>query len=252
MPYPSRKIRRIRDCTHQRPQRNKDQYAVYLQRSWQFSPGQLTISSRIDIHHICPGMEPLLWHLASLEAMHLDDLGGNAGVLGLIWRRIRSILQPSTPDLLKKMSSSGWGGRTVTFIADRVRITKDGFQNFDSDDDSDDGEVLNKLEEYGNAGKLCRKKVINSFDGDDFAFQYFGFRKFFAYFDPFLPMNIITQKAYNTIMVDGLESTRVNLVSIARDVYVIVGSFTYVTDFVVIFYEKKPRSSWEFQGTTLG
>ncbi|GJT64016.1 hypothetical protein Tco_1015496 [Tanacetum coccineum] len=27
-PYPSRKIRRIRACTHQRPQRNKDQYAV--------------------------------------------------------------------------------------------------------------------------------------------------------------------------------------------------------------------------------
>ncbi|GJS30329.1 hypothetical protein Tco_0490949 [Tanacetum coccineum] len=28
----------------------------------------------------------------------------------------------------------------------------------DSDDDSDDGEVLNELEEYGNAWKLCRKK----------------------------------------------------------------------------------------------
>ncbi|GKB70966.1 hypothetical protein Tco_0932378 [Tanacetum coccineum] len=28
MPYPSRKIRRIRACTHQRPLRNKDQYAV--------------------------------------------------------------------------------------------------------------------------------------------------------------------------------------------------------------------------------
>ncbi|GJR94773.1 hypothetical protein Tco_0266947 [Tanacetum coccineum] len=27
-PYPSRKIRRIRACTHQRPQRNKAQYAV--------------------------------------------------------------------------------------------------------------------------------------------------------------------------------------------------------------------------------
>ncbi|GKD37776.1 hypothetical protein Tco_1257983 [Tanacetum coccineum] len=27
-PYPSRKIRRIRACTHQRPQRKQDQYAV--------------------------------------------------------------------------------------------------------------------------------------------------------------------------------------------------------------------------------
>ncbi|GJU71379.1 hypothetical protein Tco_1262784 [Tanacetum coccineum] len=40
----------------------------------------------------------------------------------------------------------------------------------DSDDDSDDGEVLNGLEEYGNAGQLCRQRAINSFDGDDLAF----------------------------------------------------------------------------------
>ncbi|GKB63424.1 hypothetical protein Tco_0919610 [Tanacetum coccineum] len=40
----------------------------------------------------------------------------------------------------------------------------------DSDDDSDDGEVLNELEEYGNAGQLCRQRAINSFDGDDLAF----------------------------------------------------------------------------------
>ncbi|GKA97189.1 hypothetical protein Tco_0825083 [Tanacetum coccineum] len=68
----------------------------------------------------------------------------------------------------------------------------------DSDDDSDDGEVLNELEEYGNAGQLCR------------------------------------QRAYNTIMVEGLESTGKNLVAIVRNVYVFVGSFTYITDFVVL------------------
>ncbi|GKB02646.1 hypothetical protein Tco_0830735, partial [Tanacetum coccineum] len=99
----------------------------------------------------------------------------------------------------------------------------------------DDGEVLNKLEGYGNAGKLYQRKVINSFDGDDLAFQCkIDFRKFLAYFDPFLLMNIITQKAYNTIMVDGLESTGLNLVAIVRDVYIFSGSFTYVTDFVVL------------------
>ncbi|GJU10586.1 hypothetical protein Tco_1132982 [Tanacetum coccineum] len=42
----------------------------------------------------------------------------------------------------------------------------------DSDDDFDDGEVLNELEEYGNAGQLCRQRAINSFDWDDLAFQY--------------------------------------------------------------------------------
>ncbi|GKC39630.1 hypothetical protein Tco_1052014 [Tanacetum coccineum] len=105
----------------------------------------------------------------------------------------------------------------------------------DSNDDSDDGEVLNKLEEYGNAGKLCRQRVINCLDGDDLAFQcMICFRKFVAYFDPFLLMNIIMNKAYNTIMVEGLESTGRNLVAIVRDFYVFVGSFTYITDFVVL------------------
>ncbi|GJX27268.1 putative reverse transcriptase domain-containing protein [Tanacetum coccineum] len=105
----------------------------------------------------------------------------------------------------------------------------------DSDNDSDDGEVLNELYEYGDAGVLRQKRIINIFDRDDLAFEcMIGFRKFVAYFDPFLSMNIITRKAYNTTMVERLESTVKNFVAIVRDVYVFVGSFTYVTDFVVL------------------
>nr|GEV91387.1 hypothetical protein [Tanacetum cinerariifolium] len=78
----------------------------------------------------------------------------------------------------------------------------------DSDEELDDGEVLNELNESGNVGNIYYNKLINSIDGDDLAFPcVIGFRKFVAYFDPFLPMNIITHKAYNTIMVKGLEST---------------------------------------------
>nr|GEU46617.1 hypothetical protein [Tanacetum cinerariifolium] len=70
------------------------------------------------------------------------------------------------------------------------------------DDDSDDGEILNELIEYENAGTLHRERIINSSDGDDLAFEcVIGFRKFTAYLDPFLPMNIISRKAYNTIVV---------------------------------------------------
>ncbi|GJW63694.1 hypothetical protein Tco_0115578 [Tanacetum coccineum] len=104
-----------------------------------------------------------------------------------------------------------------------------------SDNDSDDSEVLNELSEYENARVLRRERIINSFDGDDLAFQcMIGFRKFTAYFDPFLPMNIISCKAYNIIMVEGLEGTGKNLVAIVRDVYVFVRSFTYITDFMVL------------------
>ncbi|GJT50477.1 hypothetical protein Tco_0976634 [Tanacetum coccineum] len=94
-----------------------------------------------------------------------------------------------------------------------------------SDNDSNGGEVLNELIEYENVGMLRQEKAINSFDGDDLAFQcMIGFRKFVAYFNPFLPMNIITRNAYNTIKVEGLESTRRNLVAVVRDVYVFVDS----------------------------
>ncbi|GJW15873.1 retrovirus-related pol polyprotein from transposon TNT 1-94 [Tanacetum coccineum] len=122
-----------------------------------------------------------------------------------------------------------------------------------SDNDSDDAEVLNELSEYENAGVLCRERLTNSFDEDDLSFQcMIGFRKFTAYLDPFLPMNIISCKACNTIMVQGLEGRGKNLVAIVRDVYVFVGSFTYTTDFVVlkdigefivVFDEKKLGSS---------
>nr|GEU71356.1 hypothetical protein [Tanacetum cinerariifolium] len=103
------------------------------------------------------------------------------------------------------------------------------------DNDSDGCEVLNELIEYENVGMLCREKAINIFDGDDLTFHcMIGFRKFVAYFDPFLPINIITRKAYNTIMVEELESTGKNLVAIVRDVYLFIDSFTYIMDFVVL------------------
>ncbi|GKB18085.1 hypothetical protein Tco_0852008 [Tanacetum coccineum] len=104
-----------------------------------------------------------------------------------------------------------------------------------SDNDSDDEEVLIELSEYKNAGTLRRERIINILDGDDLAFEcMIGFRKFTTYLDPFLLMNIILRKAYNTIMVDRLEGTGNNLVAIVRDVYVFVGSFTYITYFIML------------------
>ncbi|GJS38967.1 retrovirus-related pol polyprotein from transposon TNT 1-94 [Tanacetum coccineum] len=40
----------------------------------------------------------------------------------------------------------------------------------DSDDESDDGEVLNELDEYGNARNIYRNRIINSLDGNDLTF----------------------------------------------------------------------------------
>ncbi|GJU87388.1 hypothetical protein Tco_1294934 [Tanacetum coccineum] len=92
-----------------------------------------------------------------------------------------------------------------------------------SDNDSNDCEILNELSEYKSVGMVRRERIIIIFDGDDLAFQcMIGFRKFTFYLDPFLPMNIISRKAYNTIMVEGLESIGKNLVAVVRDVNVFV------------------------------
>nr|GEY55990.1 hypothetical protein [Tanacetum cinerariifolium] len=76
----------------------------------------------------------------------------------------------------------------------------------DSDEESNDGEVLNELNEYGNAENFYRNKRINCIDGCDLAF----------------PCML------------GLKNTEKNLVAIVRNVYVFVGSFNYVTDFIVL------------------
>ncbi|GJY66593.1 hypothetical protein Tco_0468831 [Tanacetum coccineum] len=125
--------------------------------------------------------------------------------------------------------------KILAFIDSRLENTPLVFPFPHSDNDSDDEDVLNELSKYENAGTLRRERIINSFDGDDLAFECMvGFRKFTAYLDPFLPMNIISRKAYNTIMVDKLKGTGKNLVAIVRDLYVFVGSFTYIIDFVVL------------------
>nr|GEY12194.1 hypothetical protein [Tanacetum cinerariifolium] len=87
-----------------------------------------------------------------------------------------------------------------------------------SGNNSDDGEILNELIEYENARTLRQERIIDSSDRDDLAFQCMtGFRKFTAYLDLFLLMNVILRKAYNTIMVEGLEGTRKNLIAIVKD-----------------------------------
>ncbi|GJT63828.1 hypothetical protein Tco_1015308 [Tanacetum coccineum] len=150
------------------------------------------------------------------------------GVVG-IKRRHRDLSSDGVKNL---ETASGCGRLKEDLESSMWRRRQDYKRRYN---DSDDGEVLNELIEYENVGMLRREKKINCFDGDDLAFQcMIGFRKFVTYFDPFLLMNIITRKTYNTIMVEGLESTGKNLVAVVRDVYVFVGSFTYITDFMVL------------------
>ena len=105
----------------------------------------------------------------------------------------------------------------------------------DSDSDPEDGEIFNEHYEYGNSGTLRRRNIINGYNRDELAFECrIGYMKFTTYFDPFLPINIITRKAYNSIMVEQLENTRTNQVAIAKDLCVFVGSFVYVVNFVVL------------------
>nr|GEV37845.1 hypothetical protein [Tanacetum cinerariifolium] len=125
--------------------------------------------------------------------------------------------------------------RISAFVDSRLDSIEQLLHNFSNNPNETNMDDLESDDEsYENVRMLCHEKAINIFDEDDLVFQcMIGFKKFATYFDPFLPINIITRKAYNTIMVEELESTRKNLVAIARDIYVFVGSFTYITNFVV-------------------
>nr|GEV05943.1 hypothetical protein [Tanacetum cinerariifolium] len=147
----------------------------------------------------------------------------------------------STPAEVKRMQNVLYAS-VVRFIMYAVRFTcldvafaqniTSRFQQ-NPDDDLDDGKKFNELIEYENARTLRQERIINNSDRDDLAFEcMIGFRKFTAYLDPFLPMNIISRKSDNTIVVKGPEGTGKNLVFIVKDVY-------------VIFDEKKLGSSEE-------
>ncbi|GJV33476.1 hypothetical protein Tco_1393876 [Tanacetum coccineum] len=98
--------------------------------------------------------------------------------------------------------------------------------NLDSDDEAVDTPLVSPFPHSDNDSYM--RKFLNEL-----------IKKFTTYIDPFLPMNIISRKAYNTIMMEGTEK---NLVAIVKGVYVFVGSFTYITD-KLIFDEKKLEKS---------
>ncbi|GJS17975.1 hypothetical protein Tco_0412447 [Tanacetum coccineum] len=61
--------------------------------------------------------------------------------------------------------------RILAFIKSHLEIDIPLVSPFPrSDNDSDDGEMLNELIEYEIVGILRREKAINSFDGKDLAF----------------------------------------------------------------------------------
>ncbi|GKF37231.1 hypothetical protein Tco_0113989, partial [Tanacetum coccineum] len=61
--------------------------------------------------------------------------------------------------------------RPVIPVALRAQAVQELHEHFGLYNDSDDGEVFNELIEYENVGMLRRERAINSFDGDDLAFQ---------------------------------------------------------------------------------
>ena len=112
------------------------------------------------------------------------------------------------------------------------------FYYSDSDEDADNGEVVN--EGWG-------KEEIDPFKYVDprtkiekdslFNMQFpckIGYHSLHAYLNSSLPMNIISRANYNKIMVDELEYQGDNIVARIEPLHVFVGSFVYLVDFMVM------------------
>jgi hypothetical protein len=112
------------------------------------------------------------------------------------------------------------------------------FYYSDSDEDLDDGDVINEDRMDDEVDPLrCvdpRTRVENN---NPFNMQFpckIGFRSFDAYLNSSLPMNIISRSEYNKIMVDELEYKGDNIIARAMSLHVFVGNFVYPVEFVVM------------------
>ncbi|GKC80607.1 hypothetical protein Tco_1131381 [Tanacetum coccineum] len=70
--YPSRKIRRIRACTHQRPQRNKVQYAVSRRSQYARRKRAEELEQRYQFHRRHASLIKRVYMLSLRERIELD------------------------------------------------------------------------------------------------------------------------------------------------------------------------------------
>ncbi|GJX37905.1 hypothetical protein Tco_0251208 [Tanacetum coccineum] len=107
---------------------------------------------------------------AALRAQAIQELHELQKILAFVDSRLKSIER-----FLNDFSNQPNETNTNDLESDNESVDTPLVSPFPhSDNDSDDGEVLNELIEYENVGMLCREKAINSFDGDDLAFQNFS------------------------------------------------------------------------------
>ena len=112
------------------------------------------------------------------------------------------------------------------------------FYYSDSDDDLDDGSVINedRMEEEVDPLRYVDPRTRIGKDSH-FNMQFpckIGYWSFNAYLNSSLPMNVISRANYNKIMAKELEYQGENIVARVEPLHVFVGSFVYLVDFMVM------------------
>jgi hypothetical protein len=112
------------------------------------------------------------------------------------------------------------------------------FYYSDSDEDLDDGNVINENRMDNEVVPLRYVNPRTRIENDNsFNMQFpckIRFRSFDAYLNSSLPMNIISRSEYNKIMVDELEYKGDNIVAREMTLHVFEGSFVYLVEFMVM------------------
>ncbi|GKD48715.1 hypothetical protein Tco_1277691 [Tanacetum coccineum] len=98
------------------------------------------------------------------------------------------------------------------FVDSRLESIEQFLNNFANQPNENNTDNLESDEESGETPLVSPFPHSDNDSDDEEVLKELSFRKFTAYLDPFLPMNIISRKAYNTIMVEGLEGTGKSLV----------------------------------------
>ncbi|GJX63730.1 homeodomain-like protein [Tanacetum coccineum] len=118
-------------------------------------------------------------------------------------------------------------------LCDPDKITSIGLEDFDNMWDDLDLGILTNVKAKTKFLKKGKRIHLHNPDNLQLSCK-IRFVNFNPYFEPQTPFNLISRKAYNTIMKHKLMYSGINMMGLAKNLHVFIGSHQFLVDFIVL------------------
>ncbi|GJY54457.1 hypothetical protein Tco_0446121 [Tanacetum coccineum] len=225
--YPSRKIRRIRACTHQRPQRNKVQYAVSRRSQYARRKRAEELEQRYQFHRRHASLIKRVYMLSLRERIELDLEARLIGETLVLNKSLDHFLEDyiELNDLNEPFALRRIQGDDLMPTIEEGGVIEE-FRTRDKDLDTG-------IDDYPSYCDDDNKIHIDCAHNLKFSFM-IGFEFTHVNFFPLVYVNVMSKKFHNSIMKDKMVYKGDNVVGALMNVSIFVGTFSIVTNFVVL------------------